>query len=170
VNKIGVGVWLSLVRPVKLLGADRLEARQKLECERGVVPAAPKPAPRIATDPGVSLRDELARELIERRLGIKEEPVDSPRIDFETFLATIASKYVRAGLCPPFRLRGFASSWIASGIDPQHCFSEVARHLDQYAGKPELRISRWPASAPQRCRPAHLGEPRHRRPGAAAGA
>jgi hypothetical protein len=98
---------------------------------------APKPG--IPADPGVSLRDELARELIERRLGIKEDqPVDSveaprPSMDFETFLATIGGKYVRAGLCPPFRLRSFASGWIASGIAPEHCLAVVDRHLREHA-------------------------------------
>jgi hypothetical protein len=36
--------------------------------------------PGIPADParGVPLRDELARGLIERRLGVREDPVDSP--------------------------------------------------------------------------------------------
>jgi hypothetical protein len=98
---------------------------------------APKPAPRIAADPGVSLRNELARELFERRLGIEDDPVEAPRaaISFETFVATIAGKYVQAGLCPPppSRLRGLASSWIAAGITVEHILAHVERHLREHA-------------------------------------
>jgi hypothetical protein len=98
---------------------------------------AAKPAPRIAADPGVSLRNELARELFERRLGIEDDPVEAPRaaISFETFVATVAGKYVKAGLCPPppLRLRSLASAWIASGIDPAHCLTVVDRFLREHA-------------------------------------
>jgi hypothetical protein len=95
---------------------------------------APKPG--IPADPGVSLRDELARELIERRLGIKEDqPVEAPRplMDLDTFFAMISAMYGKHGLCPPFKLRGFASSWIAAGISPEHCLDVVDRHLREHA-------------------------------------
>jgi hypothetical protein len=99
---------------------------------------APKPAPGIPADPGVPLRDELARELIERRLGIiEDDPVEAPRpaasMDLDTFFATISAMYGKHGLCPPFRLRDFASAWIASGIDPAHCLAVVDSHLKQHA-------------------------------------
>jgi hypothetical protein len=96
-------------------------------------PAAPKPVP---ADPGKPLRDELAKELIERRLGIKEE-VEAPRpaFDFETFVAMIGGKYVRAGLCSPVRIRGLASSWIKDGIAPEHCLAVVDRHLREHAAR-----------------------------------
>ena len=103
---------------------------------------APKPVtpPRISADParGVLLRDEareLARELIERKLGISEDPVEAPpaSMDLDAFFATLSCMYGKHGLCPPFRLRQFAAAWIASGIDPEHCLAVVDRHLKEHA-------------------------------------
>jgi hypothetical protein len=37
------------------------------------------------------------------------------------------------GLCPPFRLRNFASAWIADDITPEHCLAVVDRHLQAHA-------------------------------------
>jgi hypothetical protein len=62
---------------------------------------------------------------------LRSGPAES--MDFDTFCATISAMYGRHGLCPPFRLRNFASSWIADGITPEHCLAVVDRFLREHA-------------------------------------
>jgi hypothetical protein len=84
--------------------------------------AEPQPEPRKAI-----LRDvheaAVREEDLNRLFGHRKEPFAAPRrddqrpaerpaIDFETLVATISCKYGKHGLCPPFRLRDFARSWI----------------------------------------------------------
>jgi hypothetical protein len=64
------------------------------------------------------------------------ESIKPTKFEFETFLATIAGKYVQAQLCPPVRLRDFAADLLASGISPEHCRRSHRRHGDRAAGRP----------------------------------
>jgi hypothetical protein len=90
----------------------------------------------VAPIPAAPSSGANARELAERRFGIREDAkVEAPRpsMDLGTFCATISAMYTKAGLCPPFRLRNFAAAWFASGIEPQHCLAVVESHLREHA-------------------------------------
>jgi hypothetical protein len=61
------------------------------------------------------------------------ESAKSTEFNFDTFCATISAMYGRYGLCPPFRLRNFASAWIADDITPEHCLAVIDRFLREHA-------------------------------------
>jgi hypothetical protein len=91
---------------------------------------APKPVTPSA-DPGLP-----PGELVEKKLDIKaDQPAEAPRVafNFDTFVAVISAMYGHHGLCPPFRLRQFASAWVAAGISPLHCTAVTERHLREHA-------------------------------------
>jgi hypothetical protein len=87
-------------------------------------PVAPIPAAPSSGANGVSHRANGARRAAE---------APRPSMDLNTFCATISAMYVKAGLCPPFRLRNFAAALFASDIDPRHCLAVIERHLRDHA-------------------------------------
>jgi hypothetical protein len=123
------------------------------------IPAAPEPqaAPKrrimseaVLREPDVAqpitpVHEALVRDIFRRKFGLCDEALlrDEDRdrsgeqppasMDADTFCATISCMYGRHGLCPPFRIREFALSWLADGITPEHCLAVVDRHLREHA-------------------------------------
>jgi hypothetical protein len=110
-------------------------------------PAAREPEPRKAMlDSHEAMLRDQDRELIERKLGIKDDAVEATRppepMDVNILCAMIGCRCGKAGVCTPARLRGYAQSWIADGLDPQFCLGEIDRFLQHAPSRSSGSIDR----------------------------